>query len=114
MPPRKHAERHLVVAECQPCRLPGAATGVSEEMREEMFEAMLEEVRRDSMRRRRFIQTARTVLSPNREPASDAAKMVKTVSLVPRNAPISAISLTSPNPIPSTPRALRVNGRAPV
>src|ERR1039458_9995406 len=51
------------------------------------FEEMREEMPRASKRRVRFIQTASTMLSPNIEPASDAAKIVKTVSLVPRNAP---------------------------
>ena len=70
-------------------------------------EDLWDAVARASFRRRRLIQTARTVLNPKSEPASEAAKMVKTVSLIPRNAPIIAISLTSPNPMPSTPRARR-------
>ena len=62
------------------------------------------------MRRRvRFIQTASMVQRPNADPAIDAAKMVKTVSLIPRNAPTMAISFTSPKPMPSTPRAAQVN-----
>ena len=51
--------------------------------------------------------SASTVPNPKREPVREAAKMVKTVSLVPRKAPIKAINFTSPNPIPSTPRARR-------
>src|SRR5712692_5031238 len=61
-----------------------------------------------AMRRRvRLIQTTRTVESPNSDPAIEPANRVKMVSLIPRNAPTIAMSLTSPKPMPSTPRARR-------
>jgi hypothetical protein len=60
------------------------------------------------MRRRvRLIHTEASVHNPNKDPAMDAAKMVKIVSRMPRKAPTIAINFTSPNPIPSTPRARR-------
>jgi len=86
-------------------RVPGATPAWLVEMIEESPEEMREEAARASIRRRRLVQTASTVHNPKSEPVRDAAKMVKTVSLVPRKAPIIAISLTSPNPMPSTPRA---------
>ena len=52
----------------------------------------------------RFSQTTSTVAKPKSDPASEAVKIVKTVSFMPRNAPTMAISLTSPKPMPSVPR----------
>jgi len=48
--------------------------------------------------------TTITVVNPNSDPATEAVKIVKIVSLIPRNAPTIAISFTSPKPMPSAPR----------
>src|SRR6266853_151515 len=55
----------------------------------------------------RLIQTTSTVVRPNNAPASEAAKMVRIVSFMPRKAPTMAISFTSPKPIPCAPRQRR-------
>src|SRR5579883_1079808 len=68
--------------------------------------------RRSMKRRVRFSHTTRMVLTPNSDPAIEAAKIVKTVSFTPRNAPIMAMSFTSPKPIPSIPRAQVNRARA--
>src|SRR5271165_6576098 len=46
-------------------------------------------------------------------PATEAVKIVRIVSLMPRNAPTMAINLTSPKPIPSVPRQRRYTAPAP-
>ena len=62
---------------------------------------------------RRLIQTIPTVARPNREPTSEAVKMVKIVSFIPRKTPIIAISLTSPEAMPSMPRQRKYTAPAP-